>query len=582
MKKIYVLLFTFLMTTISFGQDLVITGIIDGPLPGGLPKGLELYVVNDIADLSVYGLERAGNGGASSGTETYTFPADAKTAGEYIYLGTETPLFNQYLGINPTYEITTGELNNNGDDTVILYYNGAITDLIGEIGVDGTGTVWESLDGWAYRNDSFGPNATFTSSEWTFSGINALDGCDLGDDTGINADCSSVFPIGTYNPVGSTDPSLTINSPSNGTAFPPGTTSVNLSIVVQNFVVDAVNDGNDGHIHWTVNAAAQPMKYDVLDETINVTDGGTYTVFMKLVDDNHQDIAPAVNATVNFSVNSATQVADLAALRADVLANGEGSFYELMSVPTVTYARTNRNQKYVQDSSGAGILIDDSAGTITTTFAIGDGISGLIGQTSSFGEVLQFVPSVDASVAAGATVTPEVVDIATLLTNWEDYESELVKINSVTFVDAGGTFMESTVYDISDPDVMAFRTNFSEADYIDQTIPAGPNAMVVLVAEFNATPQVVARSLSDLTLSVDSFEANHFSVYPNPVSNGIVNITSRTNDVISITVFDILGKQVINETLSNNTLNVSSLNTGIYIMKISQNGNSITKKLIIK
>ena len=582
MKKIYVLLFTFLMTAASFGQDLVITGIIDGPLPGGLPKGLELYVVNDIADLSVYGLERAGNGGSSTGAQTYTFPADAKTAGEYIYLGTETPLFNQYLGINPTYEVTTGELNNNGDDTVILYSNGAISDLIGEIGVDGSGTAWEYLDGWAYRNDGFGPNATFTSSEWTFSGANALDGCDLADDTGINADCGSVYPLGTYNPVGSTDPSITITSPSEGTVFPPGTTSVNLSIFVQNFVVDAVNDGNDGHIHWTVNAAAQPMKYDVLDETINVTDGGTYTVFMKLVDDNHQDIAPAVNATVNFSVNSAVQVADLAALRADVIANGEGGIYELMSVPTVTYARTSRNQKYVQDSSGAGILIDDSAGTITTTFAIGDGISGLIGQTSSFGSVLQFIPSVDASVVAGASVTPEVVDIATLLTNWEDYESELVKINSVTFADAGGTFASSTVYNISDPDMMAFRTNFSEADYIGQTIPAGANAMVVLVAEFNGTPQVVARSLSDLTLSVESFETNNFNVYPNPVSNGIVNITSRSNDAISITVFDILGKQVITETVSDSSLNVSSLNTGIYIMKITQNGNYITKKLVVR
>src|SRR5210317_1141445 len=102
MKKLYILLFTILISSLSFGQDLVITGIIDGPLPGGLPKALELYVVNDIPDLSIYGIESTTNGAASTGQE-FTFPADSKTAGEYIYIGTEQPLFNQYLGFDPTY-----------------------------------------------------------------------------------------------------------------------------------------------------------------------------------------------------------------------------------------------------------------------------------------------------------------------------------------------------------------------------------------------------------------------------------------------------------------------------------------------
>ena len=65
-------------------------------------------------------------------------------------------------------------------------------------------------------------------------------------------------------------------------------------------------------------------------------------------------------------------------------------------------------------------------------------------------------------------------------------------------------------------------------------------------------------------------------------STGFVNITSKTNEVISVSVFDILGKQVLNNTVNNNILNVSSLNTGVYIMKISQNGQAITKKLVIK
>ena len=65
--------------------DLVITGVVDGPLPGGLPKSIELYVANDIPDLSVYGVGSANNGNPSTGPE-FTFPAVAATAGDFIYL----------------------------------------------------------------------------------------------------------------------------------------------------------------------------------------------------------------------------------------------------------------------------------------------------------------------------------------------------------------------------------------------------------------------------------------------------------------------------------------------------------------
>ena len=47
-------------------SDLVISGVIDGPLTGGIPKAVELYVVNDIADLSVYGIGTANNGGGKN------------------------------------------------------------------------------------------------------------------------------------------------------------------------------------------------------------------------------------------------------------------------------------------------------------------------------------------------------------------------------------------------------------------------------------------------------------------------------------------------------------------------------------
>ena len=197
MIKLYFSLLAFVITSLSFGQDLVISGVFDGPLPGGHPKGIELHVIKDIPDLSVYGLEKAPNGAMSIGSQAYTFPSDSYSKGDFIYIAVETPMFTQYMGFAPTYT-GTSEVDHNGDDAILLYYNGALADVFGEVGTDGTGEFWDSVDGWAYRNANSGPNTSFTEEEWTFSSPNVLDGCDLGDDTGTNAGCASTIPVGTY------------------------------------------------------------------------------------------------------------------------------------------------------------------------------------------------------------------------------------------------------------------------------------------------------------------------------------------------------------------------------------------------
>ena len=69
MKKMLSYLVIGLLLGASFNalsqSDLIITAVFDGPLTGGTPKGVELYVVNNIADLSIYGLGAANNGGGT-------------------------------------------------------------------------------------------------------------------------------------------------------------------------------------------------------------------------------------------------------------------------------------------------------------------------------------------------------------------------------------------------------------------------------------------------------------------------------------------------------------------------------------
>jgi hypothetical protein len=70
--------------------------------------------------------------------------------------------------------------------------------------------------------------------------------------------------------------------------------------------------------------------------------------------------------------------------------------------------------------------------------------------------------------------------------------------------------------------------------------------------------------------------------YPNPVSNGKIYITSKSSLDKEITIFDVLGKKVLQATLNAKELNVSNLSPGVYIIKIKESDATATRKLIIK
>jgi hypothetical protein len=171
-------------------NSLIITGVFDAK-NGSSPKGVEMYVKNDIDDLSLYGVGSANNGGGTDGQE-FTFPAVSATAGQFIYLvGTnQSAQFNTFFGFTPDYE--SGAMFINGDDAIELFENGVVIDVHGDINVDGTGEPWDTVDSWGYRVNDTGPDgSSFVLANWSFGGAAELDGA-------TNSESTSPFPIGTY------------------------------------------------------------------------------------------------------------------------------------------------------------------------------------------------------------------------------------------------------------------------------------------------------------------------------------------------------------------------------------------------
>ncbi len=594
MRKIYFLSLLFI-STLTFGQatDLYFSMYGEGSSSN---KFIEIYNGTGASvDLGNYSVELYSNG-ATTATNTQTF-----TAGTMLNSGDVYVLYNGNADatIAAAGDLSSSVCNFNGDDALALLSSGVIIDQFGEIGVD-PGSAWDvgSTTG-ATANHTLvrkvsvcSPNATALDSFGTDDASSEWD---------VFASDAEWGQIGTHSGCTSS-PSLVISSPTDGEVFAPTTTSVDVTLSIANFQVGATTAGLDGHIHYVLTtdgtAGTQVMKYDDTPINLTVASGSDYSLYVELVDNSHTAISPAVNATVTFSVADYTSVADLAALRADYNADpaaGADKYYQVGTSPVITYSRASRNQKYIQDTT-AGILIDDNGGIMpyndgsTTDPVDGDALSGLVGQVSTYGGVLQFVPAQAATIASsGNTITPEVVTIADITANQANYESELVQITGVTFADGDGTntFAASTNYDITDTTTMVFRTLFSEADYVvnAQVIPSVATDLVALVAQYNGTPQVVARSIADISvLGTNSFNAiEGLSVYPNPIANGaILNITSASNNAMTVQIFDILGKEVSNTAVINNTIEIANLNSGVYIVKISQDGKTATRKLVVK
>ncbi len=593
MKKIYFLSLTILMSIFSFGQatDLYFSKYGEGSSNN---KFLEIYNGTGTAvDLSNYSIELYANGAATA-SNTQTFTAGTMIASGDVYvLRNSSAALTAILNAS---DISSSVCNFNGDDAVALKKLGAVLDVIGQIGTDPgsswpvAGTTVGTVDHTLIRKlsvcspnavnlSSFGTDAT--NSEWI---VYAIDG-ELGQ-LGSYAGCSST-------------PSLTISSPATATIFNPLTTSVNISLAISNFNV--ANGTGNGHIKYTVNGGTAIMKYDTTPIAIPVTSGNSYTVAIELVNNSNQSLSPAVGVTLTFSVASFITVANLAALRADVITNGAGRYYQLSSNPVVTYTRTARNQKYIQDTSG-GILIDDNTtapGVITTSVNVGDAISGLRGQSVLFSGLLQITPVANVTVASsGNTVTPQVVTIAELnnasAITAGTYESELVQINGVTFDTTTANFPASTATAANinltiGSDVLTFRTAFSEANYMGTAKPTGSTNIIALVGRYDtsttSSAQVTSRSASDLNvpLSSSSFDnINGLTMYPNPLSGNTLYLTSNANAAMAVQIFDLLGKEVLKATVVNNAVNVAKLTAGVYVVKITEEGKTATRKLVIQ
>jgi hypothetical protein len=87
----------------------------------------------------------------------------------------------------------------------------------------------------------------------------------------------------------------------------------------------------------------------------------------------------------------------------------------------------------------------------------------------------------------------------------------------------------------------------------------------------------------DQNLGLNTIKSSDFSIYPNPTRSSLnVNLNTDFVEGSIISVIDLQGRVISNVKVndSSTTIDVSNLQTGVYIVKIDSTKGSISKKFI--
>ena len=84
-------------------------------------------------------------------------------------------------------------------------------------------------------------------------------------------------------------------------------------------------------------------------------------------------------------------------------------------------------------------------------------------------------------------------------------------------------------------------------------------------------------------ISINSFQTNKITIYPNPTS-GIIRVSSTENNLKNVSLYSMLGSLIHSEEIVLNEieLNLSHLTSGIYYLVLTSEDRILNQKVIIE
>lgn len=169
------------------------------------------------------------------------------------------------------------------------------------------------------------------------------------------------------------------------------------------------------------------------------------------------------------------------------------------------------------------------------------------------------------------------------------YDATLYNVGSTVLVITGYDFSTNELKMWVNPTVAGF-TAATPATITETPVAAFANLGGFLLRQDAATntPTITIDELKAGVTPAQVLAVNKIDniaglkVYPNPVTNGKLFISSDNGETKTAEIYNVLGKTVLSTTVTTESINVSSLSKGVYILKVTENEKTATRKLIIE
>jgi hypothetical protein len=97
---------------------------------------------------------------------------------------------------------------------------------------------------------------------------------------------------------------------------------------------------------------------------------------------------------------------------------------------------------------------------------------------------------------------------------------------------------------------------------------------------------IIVRDHWDMTSTVSSLKGNvfqsPFKMFPNPVQEGVLNISTEKLSDMRVRVQDVSGRVLIQQTITDSRLDVSALRKGVYFVQVIQDEQVFGQKIIVQ
>ena len=172
----------------------------------------------------------------------------------------------------------------------------------------------------------------------------------------------------------------------------------------------------------------------------------------------------------------------------------------------------------------------------------------------------------------GSTVNTSIQTLADVANNFHVYSMNWSPDQITFLIDGVGFYTYNPA--VKNDDTWPFYLE----QYLLLNIAMGGNGGAI-DSNFSQSSMVIdyVRVYQNTTASTEDVFANKFSVYPNP-SSDVLNI--RTNEPIDkVELYNTIGQLIVAKKTTN--INISSINIGVYILKIYSGNRIVTKKVMI-